>query len=257
MKSEATAAVSVQGRVLTRHAIHRHGSLVLQYYLATPQGPVLVEVQGTEHICFCHQTDVTALQLQTPGQALRFVPLALKSFKGGAVSGVYAKSSNSLRSLQRIAKDADIPLFEADIRPEQRYLIERFVALDVAFLGRYSATSDRFEANSLPVFIAERAKSLAPLIAVHLRCISLDFECSFEGLLYSVALYGQNSAKDCLKQAYEKVIMVGEAELNSPDYIEWVADEAALIHRLIAWFHEYDPDLIIGWSVVSFDLALL
>ncbi|MFA7519452.1 DNA polymerase II, partial [Shewanella sp.] len=262
MKSEATAAVSVQGRVLTRHAIHRHGSLVLQYYLATAQGPVLVEVQGTEHICFCHQTDVTALQLQTPGQALRFVPLALKSFKGGAVSGVYAKSSNSLRTLQRIAKDADIPLFEADIRPEQRYLIERFVALDVAFLGHFSApTSDSLEANSLPVFIAERAKSIAPLTGVHLRCISLDFECSFEGLLYSVALYGQDSGRDgeqdSLKQTYEKVIMVGEAESNSPEYIEWVADEAALIHRLIAWFHEFDPDFIIGWSVVSFDLALL
>lgn len=268
MKSEATAAVSVQGRVLTRHAIHRHGSLVLQYYLATAQGPVLVEVQGTEHICFCHQTDVTALQLQTPGQALRFVPLALKSFKGGAVSGVYAKSSNSLRTLQRIAKDADIPLFEADIRPEQRYLIERFVALDVAFLGHFSATSnihaptsDSLEANSLPVFIAERAKSIAPLTAVHFRCISLDFECSFEGLLYSVALYGQYSGRDeeqdSLKQTYEKVIMVGEAESNSLEYIEWVADEAALIHRLIAWFHEFDPDFVIGWSVVSFDLALL
>lgn len=262
MKPEATTAVSVQGRVLTRHAIHRHGSLVLQYYLATAQGPVLVEVQGTEHICFCHQTDVAALQLQTPGQALRFVPLALKSFKGGSVSGVYAKSSNSLRTLQRIAKDADIPLFEADIRPEQRYLIERFVALDVAFLGHFSApTSDSLEANSLPVFIAERAKSIAPLTAVNLRCISLDFECCFEGLLYSVALYGRDSGRDVgqgsLKQTYEKVIMVGEAESNSPEYIEWVADEAALIHRLIAWFHEFDPDFIIGWSVVSFDLALL
>ncbi len=262
MKPEATAAVSVQGRVLTRHAIHRHGSLVLQYYLATAQGPVLVEVQGTEHICFCHQTDVAALQLQTPGQALRFVPLALKSFKGGAVSGVYAKSSSSLRTLQRIAKDADIPLFEADIRPEQRYLFERFVALDVAFLGHYLEPSiDSAEVNSLPVFIGERAKSIAPLTAVNLRCISLDFECSFEGLLYSVALYGQDSGREegqgSLKQTYEKVIMVGDAESNSPEYIEWVADESALIHRLIAWFHEFDPDFIIGWSVVSFDLALL
>lgn len=264
MKPEATALVSVQGRVLTRHAIHRHGSLVLQYYLATEQGPVLVEVQGTEHICFCLQTDVAALQLQTPGQALRFVPLTLKSFKDGAVSGVYAKSSNSLRTLQRIAKDADIPLFEADIRPEQRYLIERFVALDVAFLGRFLVTnrflappSDSIEAHSLPVFIAERAKCIAPLTTVHLRCISLDFECSFEGLLYSVALYGQHSGQDRLKQPYEKVIMVGDAEPNAPCYIEWVADEAALIHRLIAWFDEFDPDFIIGWSVVSFDLALL
>ncbi|MGI2095593.1 DNA polymerase II [Shewanella glacialipiscicola] len=261
MKPEATAAVSVQGRVITRHAIHRHGNLVLQYYLATAKGPVLVEVQDTEHICFCHQADVASLQLQTPGQALRFVPLALKSFKGGAVSGVYAKSSSSLRTLQRIAKDADIPLFEADIRPEQRYLIERFVALDVAFLGHYLGPRiDSAEVNSLPVFIGERAKSITPLTAVHLRCISLDFECSFEGLLYSVALYGQYGGQysgQASQQTYEKVIMVGEAELNSPSYIEWVADEAALIHRLIAWFHEFDPDFIIGWSVVSFDLALL
>lgn len=261
MKPEATAAVSVQGRVITRHAIHRHGNLVLQYYLATAKGPVLVEVQDTEHICFCHQADVASLQLQTPGQALRFVPLALKSFKGGAVSGVYTKSSSSLRTLQRIAKDADIPLFEADIRPEQRYLIERFVALDVAFLGHYLGPRiDSAEVNSLPVFIGERAKSIAPLTAIHLCCISLDFECSFEGLLYSVGLYGQYGGQysgQASQQTYEKVIMVGEAELNSPSYIEWVADEAALIHRLIAWFHEFDPDFIIGWSVVSFDLALL
>lgn len=262
MKPETMAPMSVQGRVLTRHASQRDGHLVLQYYLATEQGPVLVEVHDTEYLCFCHQMDVAALQLQMPGQVLRFVPLALKSFKGAAVAGIYAKSSSTMRTVQRIAKDADIPLFEADIRPEQRFLIERFVALDVAFLGHFSATcNDSLEANSLPVFIAERAKSIAPLTAVNLRCISLDFECSFEGLLYSVALYGQDSSQTegqgSLKQTYEKVIMVGEAESNAPEYIEWVTDEAALIHRLIAWFHEFDPDFIIGWSVVTFDLALL
>ncbi|MCL1091492.1 DNA polymerase II [Shewanella profunda] len=255
MKPETNAPVSVQGRVLTRHASQRNGNLVLQYYLATEQGPVLVEVQDAEYICFCHQTDVAALQLQTPGQVLRFVPLALKSFKGGAISGIYAQSSSALRTLQRIAKDADIPLFEADIRPEQRFLIERFVALDVAFLGHYLQQGDDHSSgvSLLPIFIAERAKSIALQTSISLSTISLDFECSFEGVIYSVALYGKDSKDDI----YEKVIMVGKPEANAAHYIEWVMDEASLICRLIAWFHEYDPDFIIGWSVVSFDLALL
>lgn len=248
MKPETNALVSVQGRVLTRHASQRNGHLVLQYYLATEQGPALVEVHDAEYICFCHQADVTALQLQTPGQGLRFSPLGLKSFKGEAVSGIYAQSSSASRTLQRIAKDADIPLFEADIRPEQRFLIERFVALDVAFLGYYQQQIDE-----PPIFIAERAKSIAPQTSVSLRTISLDFECSFEGVIYSVALYGKDSKDDI----YEKVIMVGKPEANAVHYIEWVMDEAALIRRLIVWFHEYDPDFIIGWSVVTFDLALL
>lgn len=248
---ETAAPVSVQGRVLTRHAITRGATLVLQYYLATVSGPVLVELPGSEYICFCHQSDMAALQLQTPGQALRFVPLALKSFKRQSVAAIYAQSSSVFRHLQRIATDAGIPLFEADIRPEQRFLIERFVALDVAFLGHFVSNAGIDE--QLPIFSAVRAKAVAPQPEIKLRSISLDFECSFDGLLYSVALYG----RDAQSQPYEKVIMVGEPQPDAAIYIEWVNDEAALIHRLIAWFTEFDPDVIIGWSVVTFDLALL
>lgn len=288
MKPEAMATTSVQGRVLTRHAVQRNGQLVLQYYLATEQGPVLVEVHHGEYLCFCHQTDVATLQLQMPGQVLRYVPLALKSFSGGAVSGIYTSSNQVYRTLLRIAKEAGIALFEADIRPEQRFLIERFVALDVAFLGYFQVESPQCagaallqatpneavaHAPLLPRFIARQAKSVAPLASVRLRTISLDLECSLAGELYSAALYGQ----DLQGNAYEKVFIVGgiadaeqtigEAALadnaladlapHIPHYIEWVTDEPELIRRLIAWFMDYDPDFIIGWSVVSFDLALL
>ncbi|MGL5391889.1 MAG: hypothetical protein ACRDA8_11060, partial [Shewanella sp.] len=217
IKPETMAMTSVQGRVLTRHAAQRDGQLVLQYYLATAKGPVLVEVLHGEYLCFCQQTDVAMLQLQMPGQALRYVPLALKSFSGSLISGIYTPSSQAYRTLVRIAKDAGIALFEADIRPEQRFLIERFVALDVAFLGHFAKDSQStapaaacdnisFESRadaanvtiacatkacsddpaasptdcvpSLPRFIAKQAKSISRQSGVPLRAISLDVECS-------------------------------------------------------------------------------
>jgi DNA polymerase-2 len=77
------------------------------------------------------------------------------------------------------------------------------------------------------------------------------------GELYSVGLYGRDN-KD---EPIELVIMVaGSTGVSVPDpsiNIQWVNDEADLIVSLIEWFAYVDPDIIIGWAVVTFDLALL
>ena len=50
--------------------------------------------------------------------------------------------------------------------------------------------------------------------------------------------------------------MIGEPE-PAEDWIEWVEDEAALLHALISAFNAWDPDIVIGWNVVNFDFKLL
>ncbi|PKI07445.1 DNA polymerase II, partial [Shewanella sp. 11B5] len=236
----------VKGRVLTRHAIYRHGQLVLQYYIKTVEGPVLAELYHSEVICFCRQQDVDQLS-QKVGFALKAETISLMSFAHEPISALYLKSNTQLKLLGRIASDIGITLFEADIRPEQRYLIERFIALDIECSGNFQASNP---APTIPLLSINRARKMPSneLVDIPLKMASLDFECSFTGELYSVGLYGTD---------YQCVFMVGEPQAQCHDFIVWVKNEIELIHHLIAWFSDYDPDIIIGWAVVTFDLALL
>ena len=40
-------------------------------------------------------------------------------------------------------------------------------------------------------------------------------------------------------------------------YMEYCAHESDLIKRFLQWFGNIDPDVVIGWSVVAFDLWFL
>ncbi|ABZ77282.1 DNA polymerase B region [Shewanella halifaxensis HAW-EB4] len=262
MNSSLSEQQVIKGRVLTRHAVNRQGSLILQYFVQTEAGPVTVEIPHQEHVCFIHTSDEFRLLQSTDLRGVRCSTLALKSFQNIPVSGLYCGDARQLRTLVRAARDLDIELFESDVKTEHRFLIERLIALDAEFQGQFqepstqspqviAPVSDLAPAKRQPLFIANRARRTESTI--RLRAISLDFECSFSGELYSVGLYGQTL--DGI--VYQKVIMVGEPEETEQGYIEWVANEFELIMRLIAWFNEYDPDIIIGWSVVTFDLALL
>ncbi|QFU22054.1 DNA polymerase II [Shewanella eurypsychrophilus] len=256
-----SSSQTVSGRILTRQLVNHSGELSFHYYIKTQSGPVLVKVPQGEYVCFCSTEQLSQLEPHLRLLKVRVQQLALKSFANEPVSAIYCRSSQSFRQLTRTATDLDVRLFETDIRPEHRFLIERFIALDVEFIGEYGLNIPNAgqpksvsSMTNLAVFNATRARKSD--IDVNLKAISLDFECSMSGVLYSVGLYGKTAGEE-----YKNVIMVGDASSISADkvvdYIHWVEDEKALIHKLIDWFNEYDPDIIIGWAVVTFDLALL
>ncbi|WP_299494313.1 DNA polymerase II [uncultured Shewanella sp.] len=242
-----TKPVSLKGRVLTRQGIYNGDDYYLQYFIQTLLGPRQVLVKS-EVICFCKTEDVKRIKTLMKDRKIRLETVTLKNFQGHCISAIYSATVAIHRQLIRVLTDANIVLYESDIKAETRFLMERFVALDVEFSG--------FDSNIAAfgeVFIANRARQAN--IELALKAISLDFECSPQGELYSVALYG----KEPNGSVYQKVLMVGEYQEHGkyPDYIQWVTNEVMLIHALITWFKLYDPDIIIGWSVVNFDLALL
>ncbi len=51
--------------------------------------------------------------------------------------------------------------------------------------------------------------------------------------------------------------MLGAQLKKSPDYISFHSTENELIDNFIQWFNEVDPDIIIGWHVIGFDLLFL
>lgn len=247
MNPSPNALQIIKGRVLTRHVTQHKTGLSLEYVIATASGPVIVEIPEQAHVCFIRTTDEGLIFQHRELTNIRSKRLPLKNFQLEQVSAIYCNDIRQLRHLIRVAKDQAIELFESDIKAEHRFLIERFIALDVEFSGYYLQAAQGVE----PRFIAKKARPTE--LVQPLKAISLDFECSFSGELYSVGLYGQTESG----VVFEKVIMVGEPQEVEVNYIQWVNNEVALIHELIAWFNEYDPDIIIGWSVVTFDLALL
>ncbi len=232
--------------MLTRQQVIKDEGLLLRYYLATESGAVRVELAEQECICFCPASEINRLSPAIAHLNIRQQVVPLKTFFHEDVVCLYASSSRDFRQLTRIATDLGIALHESDIRPEQRFLTERFIALDIECLG-FFASDDVDGANNLcPTFHLIKARKAD--CNIKLRAISFDLECSFSGELYSAGFYSDKTAK---------VFMVGAEEDSKQDYIQWVKDEADLIRHIIAWFSQYDPDLIIGWAVVSFDLALL
>ncbi|WP_275899026.1 3'-5' exonuclease, partial [Pseudomonas viridiflava] len=84
-----------------------------------------------------------------------------------------------------------------------------------------------------------------------LKLVSLDIETTARGELYSIALEGCGQ---------RQVYMLGPANGGSEalDFqLEYCETRAQLLERLNEWLALHDPDAIIGWNVVQFDLRVL
>ena len=83
-----------------------------------------------------------------------------------------------------------------------------------------------------------------------LQQVSIDIETAgLEGELYSVAV---SSPRD------SRVFLVGESVESTHDVpIECCRDERSVIEAFFAWLKHFDPDLILGWNVINFDLDFL
>ena len=234
---------TIKGQILTRRTVKRRGRHVIEYFVATVSGPVQVEVEDASWICFCKTQDFGRLFDTSNHTNYSSKSLSLKDFDGDRVTAIYTQSRQEQNQIKDIAQRLSVPLYETEIKPEHRYLCEREIAFDAEFLGQFISTKDQIQ-----VFKAQKVRPIVSDSPLKLKSISLDFECSPNNELYSVGLYSDE---------LQTVIMVGEPQLDSPDYILWVENERALILALIEWFKDYDPDIIIGWAVVTFDLALL
>ncbi|WP_394204027.1 DNA polymerase II [Shewanella waksmanii] len=260
LSSELGAAVQLKGRILSRHLVpNTMGGADIHIYIQTDTGPVRAELSHVDLVCFCAEQHAAKIKTIPGCQSVTVKPVALQSFNHEPVAAIYCKNSQTHRSLMRGAIDLGIALFESEVRPEHRFLIERFIAMDIEVIGQRMANIDttaRVQVN--------RARKTD--IAINLSVVSLDFECAMDGELYSVALYGQDRHGNELKH----IIMVDpDSLMSSNDHgeqslanamrqqVEQVASEHLLIEALIRWFNHYDPDVIIGWAVVTFDLALL
>lgn len=229
------------GFLLTRHARDLHGSTHIELWLSTPQGPTQLIIRGEKPVFFIPQKDVPQAQkLALERQlSIELKTLDLEDFEHTLLAGCYCQTIQTHAEFSALLKQHHILTLEDDIKLADRFLMERFLKGSIEFTGRLTQT---FSHSKI-----EQAKCRPGNYLPHLKVVSLDLECSEKGILYSI---GFDSPMD------SRVIMIGEPEpCDTP--IQWVKDEYALLNALIDWFTEFDPDVVIGWSVIDFDFRLL
>lgn len=231
-----------QGFVLTRHWRDTPEGTEVEFWLATDAGPRQVRLPPQTPVAFIPAEQRERAEALLRGERdVELRPLALCDFRHRPVLGLYCKHQRQLMRLDKALRKAGVELFEADVRPPERYLMERFITAPVLFGGTPDGNGLLLDAQLKP----------APDYRPQLKLVSLDIETTERGELYSIALEGCGQ---------RQVYMLGPANGDAGELdfqLDYRDNRAELLQALNQWLAEHDPDAIIGWNLVQFDLRVL
>ncbi|WGL90606.1 DNA polymerase II [Serratia marcescens] len=231
-----------QGFLLTRHWRDTPAGTEVEFWLATDAGPRQLRLPPQTSVAFipAEQRQRAELLLREERQ-IELKPLALTDFHHRPMLGLYCRQHRQLIKLEKLLREGGVAVYEADIRPPERYLMERFITAPVWFNGQGDGNGPLLSGQMKP----------APEYRPTLKLVSLDIETTAHGELYSIALEGCGQ---------RQVYMLGPANGDDAplDFaLEYCASRPQLLERLNAWLERHDPDAIIGWNLVQFDLRVL
>jgi DNA polymerase-2 len=216
------------------HRVERGRAIVQLHGRLDAGPPFLVEDDRFRPYCFVLRDAEARLARE---RGLRTSPCGLRDLRGREVLRVETKLPGDVARLrERLGGDV---VLEADIRFPYRYLIDLGIKSGVAIEGEPEALP-----NGVLCF---RNPQLAPAaVQPKLRFLSLDLETTADASeILSGALAGDGVAEVHLVAAQT----VSGAHAHR--------DEAGLLRALVARIVALDPDVLLGWNVVDFDLRVL
>nr|WP_262415930.1 DNA polymerase II [Pseudomonas fluorescens] len=227
---------------MTRHWRDTPAGTEVEFWLATDAGPRRVRLPHQPSVAFIPaEQRAAAERLLHDEKNVELRPLALQDFEHRPVLGLYCQQHGQLMRLETALNRNSVDVYEADVRPPERYLMERFITAPVRFSGTPDADGVLLNAQLKP----------DPDYRPKLRLVSLDIETTETGELYSIALEGCGE-----RQVYMLGAPNGDDSIVDFD-LEYCDSRTVILKKLNDWFARHDPDAIIGWNVVQFDLRIL
>jgi DNA polymerase-2 len=177
------------------------------------------------------------------GGARRQVPTDQTTMTGKAVVRIEAQEPADVPRLRSRLEKAGLRTYEADVRFALRPLIDRGIRGALEITG---------EAREVPgiglVFedpLAIRPAEWSPRLSV----LSFDIETDPQARrLLAIGLHGAGASE---------VLLLTPAGQPCPETARPFATEQELLAAFCARVRELDPDVLTGWNVVDFDLAVL
>ena len=233
-----------QGFLLTRHWRDTPAGTEIDFWVATDAGPRHLQLAAQPSVAFipAEQRELAEAVLRgAPGCELR--PLALMDFHQRPVLGLYCQQYRQLLKQEKRLREHGVDVYEADVRPPERYLMERFITAPVSFEGALDAAGGALRVSQMKG---------APGYRPTLRLASLDIETTAHGSLYSIALEGCGQ-----RQVYMLGPPNGDPDASFDFDLQYCETHTDMLNALGDWMQRHDPDAIIGWNLVQFDLRVL
>lgn len=160
------------------------------------------------------------------------------------MSALYLGSQRKLFDYRDRLNAAGIAVVESDLKPTDRYLMERFVTGAAEISGEVHPGKEFGEISNGKLSSCEYRPVL--------KAVSIDIETDYEAdRLYSIGMYSDS---------FSRVFMVGDEsseEQAKGGYLQYCEDESAVIRAFLEEIRRSDPDIIMGWNIVNFDLRCL
>ena len=224
-----------QGYIVSRHSSDEKGQLDIHYYVKTDDRTVRVSIANPESIFF---TNAPADVIEPNVVGVVCEDSHLKSFSHSAVTVVRCTSLLLQRQMVALVKKQGYEVYEEDIKPEDRYLMERNIRGQVEFIGLREGEALHFT----------QARMKPGIYQPNWQVWSLDIETSVSrNELLSIGITSGD----------RQVVLVVSDEAVQIENVYAFSDERKLLLAFIKFVRRHNPDIIIGWNVIGFDLMFL
>jgi DNA polymerase-2 len=225
-----------EGFLLGRSFRDTSSGLRLTLWGASSEGPLCVTLNQVLAVFFVDR--------RAEARAHERRAVELLSLQKKPVDALYFRTQGELNRERERLLERGVRTFESDVKPVERYLMERFV------FGSFVVEGRALERDGLLFFEDPRLTSGDHV--PKLRPLSFDIETDgLDGALFSIA---------GVTREEERIFVT---RLPCVDYQGLKASaslhegEAATLNAFFDWVQKIDPDLLLGWNVIEFDLQFL
>ncbi|MBD3420805.1 MAG: DNA polymerase II [Chitinivibrionales bacterium] len=165
--------------------------------------------------------------------------LTLKAMENNTpVDCLYFRTYSALQDCADNLRRKGMRAYESDVHPVERYLMERFVK------GVFVVEGSAIQQDGMIHYYNPKIRGADAQVPLHV--LSLDIENNVQtGMIYSIACAGHDSV----------VFIQGTG--TATDKVKFCEDEKSLLQAFFAHVKQEDPDILIGWNVIDFDLLMI
>lgn len=250
---QGTGPQLVEGLILQpTYRLRRDRAIVQLYGRLEGGAPFLVEDDRFRPYFFLLARDAHHLAGE---HGVELTETKLHALGGEPVARVTVSVPVEVFRLRERLERTGAPLFEADIRFPYRYLIDHGLQAAVAIDGKFTARSDGLWYCQNPTLSPGKARPALVVLSIDLET-SLDASEIFSAALVCRATRSERTGQAEAADAAEEVHVLARTPVDHPQ-ARIHESEAELLRGVCKRIRELDPDVIVGWNVVDFDLQVL